>query len=221
MTDVAPVVTLAALFGAGGHVVGPRVAERLGVPFLDRGILAGVAEQMHVPEQVVAEYDSETPKKPRSALRRYFEGLGRVTTADGSPVSNEENEEARYRSETEEFIARATEAGGVVLGRGGVVALGTVPAVLHVLLGGPREARIRQGNRLRGLDHQNAQPLMDVTHPAPRGYVRRMYGVDPEDADLFHLRIDSTAIDLDTCVDLIVAAAAARTRPSTDTTADG
>lgn len=221
MTDVAPVVTLAALFGAGGRVVGPRVAERLGVPFLDRGILAGVAEQMHVPEQVVAEYDSESPKKPRSGLRRYFEGLGRVTTADGSPVSDQTNEEARYRSETEEFLARATEAGGVVLGRGGVVALGAVPGVLHVLLGGPQEARVRQGMRLHDLDQQTAQRLMDVTDRARRGYVRRMYGVDPEDSDLFHLRIDSTAIDLDTCVELIVAAAAARTRPSTDTTADG
>ena len=221
MTDVAPVVTLAALFGAGGHVVGPRVAERLGVPFLDRGILAGVAEQMHVPEQAVAEYDSESPKEPRSGLRRYFEGLGRVTTADGSPVSDQANEEARYRSETEEFLARATEAGGVVLGRGGVVALGAVPGVLHVLLGGPREARVQQGMRLHELDQRTAQRLMDVTDRARRGYVRRMYGVDPEDSDLFHLRIDSTAIDLDTCVELIVAAAAARTRPSTDTTADG
>lgn len=27
-----PVVTLASLYGAGGSVVGPRVAERLGVP---------------------------------------------------------------------------------------------------------------------------------------------------------------------------------------------
>ena len=31
-----PVVTLAAFYGAGGTVVGPRVAERLGVAFLDR-----------------------------------------------------------------------------------------------------------------------------------------------------------------------------------------
>lgn len=30
--------TLAALYGAGGSEIGPRVAERLGVPFLDREI---------------------------------------------------------------------------------------------------------------------------------------------------------------------------------------
>ena len=41
-----PVVTLAAFYGAGGTVVGPRVAERLGVPFLDRGILTAVAKRL-------------------------------------------------------------------------------------------------------------------------------------------------------------------------------
>jgi|tagenome__1003787_1003787.scaffolds.fasta_scaffold19155430_2 Na+/melibiose symporter-like transporter len=39
MTSTKPVVTLAALFGAGGHVLGPRVAERLG------GYVAGSARQ--------------------------------------------------------------------------------------------------------------------------------------------------------------------------------
>ena len=33
-----PVVTVSALYGAGGSVVGPRVAEELDVPFLDRQI---------------------------------------------------------------------------------------------------------------------------------------------------------------------------------------
>ena len=48
-----PVVTLAALYGAGGTVVGPRVAERLGVPFLDRGILTAVAKRLGVQGRTV------------------------------------------------------------------------------------------------------------------------------------------------------------------------
>ena len=43
-------------------------------------------------------------------------------------------------------------------------------------------------------------------------YVRDAYGVDGRDPSLYHLVIDSTAIDLDTCVDLVVQAALARTR---------
>jgi cytidylate kinase len=42
------------------------------------------------------------------------------------------------------------------------------------------------------------------------GYVRHAYGVDGEDPSLYHLMIDSTALDLGTCVDLIVTASRAR-----------
>jgi cytidylate kinase len=55
---------------------------------------------------------------------------------------------------------------------------------------------------------------------ARRGYVRRSYGVDPENPDLYHLRIDTTVLDLDTCVDLIVTASRGR-RPVAAATADG
>ena len=40
--------------------------------------------------------------------------------------------------------------------------------------------------------------------------MRHAYGVDGDDPSLYHLMIDSTAIGLDTCVDLIVAASHAR-----------
>jgi cytidylate kinase len=43
-------------------------------------------------------------------------------------------------------------------------------------------------------------------------YVRRTYGVDLDDPDLYHLRLDSTVLDPETCVELIVTAARARTR---------
>ena len=52
-----PVVTIAALYGASGTIIGPRVAERLGVPFLDREIPEGVAERAGLPEQAVASID--------------------------------------------------------------------------------------------------------------------------------------------------------------------
>ena len=39
-------VTLSAPYGAGGSRVGPAVAERLDLPFVDRAIPTGVAERL-------------------------------------------------------------------------------------------------------------------------------------------------------------------------------
>lgn len=217
---VRSVVTLAAFHGAGGHLVGPRVAERLGVPFLDRGILTGVAEQLQVPEQAVEQLDADSEKKPHSVLRRYFDSLGRASIADSAPASEVERDEGRYRAEVEEFLARAVSQGGVVLGRGGAVVLSRVPGALHVMLGGPVHARVRRIMQLHGLDGKEAERRVVANDRMRIEYVRKSYGVDPEDPDLYHLWIDSTALDVDTCVELVVMAARARARHPTAATAD-
>jgi Cytidylate kinase-like family len=47
-------VTLAALYGSRDSVIGPRVAERLGVPFLDREIPEAVAARSGLSTDAVA-----------------------------------------------------------------------------------------------------------------------------------------------------------------------
>jgi cytidylate kinase len=208
-----PLVTMTALYGAGASVIGPRVAERLGVPCLDREVLTGLAERLRVPEGSIESYDPNSEKQPRSAFRRFLDGLGPPATADTSPGAD--REVRRLRSATADFIARATVHGGVVVGRGGMVVLRRVPGALHVRLDGPREARIEQAMREFGLDRRTAERRLKENDRARIRYVRDEYGVDPDDPDLYHLRIDSTVVDWDTTVDLIVTTARAR-RPADD-----
>ena len=54
-------------------MVGPRVAERLGVPLLDRKIPEDVARRTGLSEEAVGEVD----EKPRSRMERLAETLGR------------------------------------------------------------------------------------------------------------------------------------------------
>ncbi len=204
-----PVVTVAALYGAGGSVVGPRVAERLGVEFLDRAVPASVARQMGLPETAVDAYDEQ----PRSGIGRLVGNLSRVRDLTGD-VSAEslDLDEDRVRAEIEEFLARASVRGGVVLGRGGAVVLGSVPGALHVLLLGPREARVEQAMKLEGIDRETAERRLEANDRARREYVRKRYGVDGDDPYLYHLVIDSCTFDLDACVDFIVTASQLRLR---------
>jgi cytidylate kinase-like protein len=181
------------------------------VDLLDRNIPRAVAQELRVPEAAAAGYDDQGDA-PRG-LGRLLESLGRVPGPYGTPVVDP-GEENRYRSETEDFLARAVRAGGVVVGRAGMVVLRDVPGVLHVMLGGPRESRLSSGMTLDGIDRRTATMRLEAHDRAREDYVRG-YGADPRDPDLFHLRIDSTAIDLDVCVDLIVAASRSLARQGT------
>jgi cytidylate kinase len=59
--------------------------------------------------------------------------------------------------------------------------------------------------------------MMRASDLAREAYVRHFYGVEPNDPHLYHLVIDSTVLSLDSCVELIATAAAARERGETVT----
>jgi cytidylate kinase len=207
----APVVTLAALYGAAGSVIGPRVAERLGVPFLDRAIPEGAARRTGGSDAAVVDVDEQ----PRTGLQRLTAGLGRLSTITGGAGGTHERldaDEHEVRIRVEEFLAEACRSGGVALGRGGMVILRSVPWALHVHLGGSSQARVDRAMVLEGIDRTTAAARQQAEDAARESYVRRVYGVDGEDPAWYHLMLDATALGHETCVELIVAAAIARIR---------
>jgi hypothetical protein len=214
---MARVVTLSASFGAGGSIIGPRVAEHLGVPFLDRAIPVAVAEALAVPmAEVVAHDERRTP-----GLGRLLASLARAAaapdTAFGSAptaarASLGDQPEQAFRDQTERVIHRiADTTGGVILGRAAAIVLRDRPSVLHVRLDGPPEARIQRAMSFEQVDEDEARKLCGETDRAREAYVKHFYKCDARDACHYHLVLDSTALEFDTCVDLIVTAARART----------
>lgn len=199
------VVTLAALYGAGGSVIGPRVAERLGVPFLDRQIPEAAAKQAGLPKRAIEDVDE---RRPQGVTTRVIATLGRAATARGTDdgAGGLALQERELRGHIERFLAQAAASGGVALGRGGMVVLREVGWALHVHLGGSPKERVRQAMRLHEIERDEAERQLRSEDRARIEYVRGAYGVDGEDPALYHLMLDSTALDLDVCVELIVAA---------------
>lgn len=204
------VVTLAALYGAGGSVIGPRVAERLRVPFLDRAIPSSVAQRAGLPGVAVAEAYEE----PRSRWNQVLDALGRASPPTGASGQLErlDLEERNLHVEIERFLADASRTGGVVLGRGGAVVLASVPGALHVYLGGDREARIERVMDLDQIDRVMAAREVKAHDKARRDYVRSVYGIEGDNPALYHLMIDAISLGVDVCVDLVVAASESLTR---------
>jgi cytidylate kinase len=207
------VVTIAALYGAGGSIVGPRVAERLGGPFLDRAIPSAVAARAGLSVGAVGEVDA----MPRTRRERLPGILGRAALPNGDSgnVERLDLEERRLRAEIEAFLGDATRSGGVVLGRGGAVVLAAVPGALHVYLGGARKDRVERVMKLHRVDQVTAAHRVDANDRARRDYVRGAYGVDGDDPHLYHLVIDAVALGIDLSVELIVTAAEERIRRAT------
>jgi hypothetical protein len=198
-------VALSAAYGAGGSLVGPALADRLGVPFLDRAIPLAVAERLDVPvDAAVAHDDQASPGRLERLLRGFVGG----DTLAPAPVLPDAVLAEDFRDATEAELRRQAATGeGVILGRGAVVVLRDDPRVLRARLDGPPEARLRQAVDLQGLQEETARHAMRATDHGHADYVRRFYGADLADPSLYHVVLDTTAIDLATAVDILAAAA--------------
>jgi cytidylate kinase len=210
--NVSRVVTLAALYGAGGSVVGPAVAERLGVPFLDRAAAAGVAKRAGLRAEALEDADEE----PRSRWEDVFAAIGRASppTAASDQAEGLDRQDRNLHAEVEQFLAEVGRSGGVILGRGGAVVLASVPGALHVYMGGNRDQRIERVMNLQGLDRGTAADRADAYDEARRDYVKSVYGIEGDNPELYHLMIDAVSLGVDVCIDLIVAASESRVRTS-------
>jgi cytidylate kinase len=204
------VVTISATYGAGGSEIGPAVADRLGLPFVDRAIPANVARKLGVPLAEAEEKDENVDP----GLWRVLSSMALVPDLAGAgPLAYATiADDASFQEQTEQVLAEiAAGTGGVVLGRAGAIVLADVPGALHVRLDGPEEARLD----LLAARHPDQgrkairQQLRD-NDTARAGYVRHFYRADAGDCGHYHLVLDSTALPWDTVTDLIVAAARAR-----------
>jgi hypothetical protein len=201
-------VALSASYGAGGSVIGPALAERLDVPFIDRAIPLAVADRLHVPYNDAAAHDEQVST---GWLQRILSGFVGTEAGAPAPLPPEMFSSEDFRRATEEVLLQQAATGdGVILGRGSVVVLREDPRALRVRLDGPPARRVEQAMRLdAALDREGAERAVrqfDRTHAA---YLQQLYGVDIRDSTLYHLALDSTCIELDACVEIIARAARA------------
>jgi cytidylate kinase len=213
-------VALSASYGAGGSVVGPAVATRLDVPFVDRAIPLAVADRLEVPVDDATAHDERVKG---SWLERVLSGFLGGDPAAPTPLPAETVSAEDFRRATEEvLLQQATSGQGVILGRAAVVVLRDDPRVLRVRLDGPAQRRVRQAMRLDGnLDRERAERTLrqfDRTHDA---YALQFYGVNIRDPALYHVVLDSTAIELEACVEIIALAASAHRTVTAEASMNG
>ncbi len=200
-------VTIAATYGTGGSIIGPAVAKRLRLHFVDRAIPTALVQKIHEPLVAALADDSERSSAVGRVLNSALNYSGLWV---GVPIAEGELRVSPDVAKTEHAIRRLSDSGGaVILGRAGVFVLKGRLDILHVRLDGDVEARRRAAMAHEGLDYKTAARMQQETDQARRAYVSHFYPRAGawEDPRHYHLVLDSTAISLDTCVEIITLAA--------------
>ena len=211
------VITISRQFGAAGVPVGRMLAERLGLEFLDRAIVAQVAVRSGIPENELEMYDERLPtfwqrvaaalttSSPETAMpaAEYAEQMSHLTTHD------------RLVAITRSVIEDAAERdNAVIVGRGAAFVLGRRLGTLHVQLHASIDARIRylmsRVEDIPGEEIPNEKALRELcasVDATRANYIRTLFGTDWLDARNYDLSIDTGRVGVDKTVELIESAA--------------
>jgi cytidylate kinase len=208
----APVVTLFEKYGAGARYVGPRVAEALGVEWMDQAFSSADIESAKYP-------GGGRASDQGSGLERF---LGRfapgATLLDDASIPVAQAQDWEMVQENTRVVKEAGDRGVVMLGRNGALILGDIPTALHVQLDAPVAVRIARAAREEGTDEALAARRQRTEDRVRAEMSERFYFWNPMHVDRYDIVVNTGVLDLDTAVDVILAAyraKVARVSPST------
>ena len=196
----APVVTLFEKYGAGARYVGPKVAETLGVDWMDQAFSSADIESAKYP-------GGGRASDQGSGLERF---LGRfapsATLLDDASIPTAQAQDWEMVQENTRLVKEAGERGVVILGRNGALILGDIPTALHVQLDAPVEVRIARAAREERIDNAQAARRQRTEDRVRAEMSERFYFWNPMNVDRYDLVVNTGQLGLDTAVDVIVAA---------------
>jgi cytidylate kinase len=185
-----PCVVLSRLPASGASELGRRVAERLGYEFYGIEIVDQIAREQGVSRRLVEGLDEHV----RSGIERFVADSFRNTAFT----------ESDYLRHVVRTVATLAERGGaVILGRGSPNILRPEQA-LRVLLVAPFEVRVARVQRERELTQHEARELLEHEDEERRAFLRRNFGVEPDDPTLYDLSLNTGTLPLEAASDVVV-----------------
>lgn len=94
----------------------------------------------------------------------------------------------------------------VIVGRGGQAILRGIAGVLHVRIVAPYETRVRRLTEQRSYKENDAQRIIRQRDRDSTGYLSTYFDADSDDSNLYDLVINTRALTLKKCVEIVASA---------------
>ena len=200
-----PVVTIRGQMGSGAPEIGKKVADRLHIDYVDRDIIAQVAERLRWSKQGIEA--KETP--PGTFLGRVAEALGSSSAYEGAylPAWQIPLEDTRYLAGLESVIKELAESQSIVImGRGSQFILKGKPGVLHVLVVTPFDIRVNRLAKIKSQDEETTKKEIEHFDRSYREFIKRYFQADLEETLHYDLVINTAYLSYEAATSIIVQA---------------
>ena len=195
-------ISISRQFGAGGHTLGQRLADRLGYQLVEREIIAQVAKEANVSvawvEAVEKEAGGLLMKLVNSLISSNF--IERITG-----VSASDFDEKRYYTFLSKVIQETAREGNIVfIGRGSQYILAENPGCLKVLLVANLEDRIRFMMEHYELTEEKAAQVVQREEKRRLLFLKGLDPRDPDNPSIYDLIINTGRVTLEEAEEMVM-----------------
>ena len=234
------IVTLSRQLGAGGYRVASGLAKALGLRIVDRETIDQAALEAGVPKVALHELGYEGR---RGLMQRILDAL-RTSPAIPSTIEMRRREsdalltvaprgiftpaKPLLSAAMEDYVRivgmvilnMAKEGDVLIIGRASQALLRDSPEALHIRIVAPLSHRVEKFMGLEKLTQREARQRLLASDRARAEYLRRYYGVNWSDPQLYDIVINTGHISIGTAVQLAALAQAQRLIPQAQGTHD-
>ena len=197
------IITISREYGAGGHSIGKRVAQELGIELYDKDIIRNAVKDSGLDASVIEQEEEEISRA--DAILRMI-----------TPAAYVDRRETIHEIEKRFMLTLARRGDCVILGRCADALLNEADVeCLNVFIYADDIHRAVRVSQLIGSNNPtDIQRAMKKTDAARHSYYQQFTGRKWGDVKNYNLCLDSGLLGYDTCVKLIVEAARGLHSPS-------
>lgn len=193
------IITIGREFGSGGHEVGEKLAERLGIPFYDKNILRIAAKESGLCEELFENHD----ERPTSSflynlvMDTYSFGYSTSTYVD-MPISHKV-----FLAQFDTIKKVAEEGPCVIIGRCADYALADYDNCINIFIHANMDNKIDRIMKRYNVDKEKAKDMCIKNDKQRANYYNYYSSKKWGRVESYNLTVDSSILGIDGTVELI------------------
>ena len=197
--DERTVITIGREFGSGGHEIGTKLAQRLGVKCYDKELLAIAAKESGLCEDLFESQDEKPTNSFLYSLVMDTYSLGYTNSYVNMPINHKV-----FLAQFDAIKKIAQKEPCVIVGRCADYALEDDPFAVSVFIKADIDKRIERIKKTYELSENKAADLIQNTDKKRASYYNYYSSKKWGEAKSYDLCIDSGELGIEGCIDLIM-----------------
>lgn len=193
------VITIGREYGSGGHVIGKKLSEKLGVPFYDQEIISFAAKESGYAEEMFKKADEQkTTSLLFSLAMGTFPYTSKMSTMENLSLTDK-----LYEIQKNAIIGLAKQEPCVIVGRCSNYILRYRCNCLNVFIGADMDKRMETVCQRDGIDVDKAKSMINMMDKKRGSYYNYYTGEKWGHREYYDMCINSSTLGLDGTVELI------------------